>query len=73
MHDTVWFEIQGIPSVSIASSGFSEAADFQRRALGMDDARFVLVPHPIQDASDDEMRAKAAAAVDQIINALIEN
>lgn len=71
MHDTVWFEIQGIPSVSVASSEFGQAAEAQRRALGMNDARFVLVPHPIQDATDDEMRAKAAEALDLIINALI--
>ena len=54
----------------MASSGFGEAAEVQRRALGMNDARFVLVPHPIQDATDDEMRAKAAAAFDQIVGAL---
>lgn len=70
MHDTIWFEIQGLPSVSVASSEFDQAADVQRRALGMDDARYVLVPHPIQDATDDEMRDKARQAVDSIIAAL---
>jgi hypothetical protein len=66
----VWFEIQGLPAVSIASSEFAEAADVQRRALGMDAARYVLVPHPIQDATDDEMRAKARAVLDAVIEAL---
>jgi hypothetical protein len=33
-------------------------------------ARYVLVDHPIQDATDDEMRAKARAALDAIIAAL---
>ena len=70
MHDTVWFEIQGIPSVSVASSAFGQAAETQRKALGMEGARYVLVPHPIQDATDDEMRAKAREAFDQIIGAL---
>jgi hypothetical protein len=36
----------------------------------MPDARFVLVPHPIQDATDDEMRAKAKAALPAILDAL---
>ncbi len=72
MHDNVWFEIQGIPAVSIASSEFREAAETQRQALGMNEARFVLVPHPIQDATDDEMRTKAAEALDQILQALTE-
>ena len=33
-------------------------------------ARRVFVPHPIQDRTDDEMRALADAAVDEILDAL---
>ena len=72
MHDTVWFEIQGKPAVSLASTEFAEAAQVQANALGMADARYVLVEHPIQDATDDEMRAKADAVADQGIAALAE-
>jgi hypothetical protein len=70
MHDTVWFEIQGLPAVSIASSEFREAAEAQRDALGMKDARYLLVAHPIQDATDDEMRAKARAVLNAVVEAL---
>ncbi len=73
MHDNFWFETQGIPALAIASSEFGQAAIAQRSALGMNDARYLLVPHPIQDATDDEMRAKAKAALAQIIAALTEN
>jgi hypothetical protein len=73
MHDNFWFETQRIPAVAIASSEFGDAAISQRSALGMNDARYVLVPHPIQDATDDEMRLKAAQALGQIIAALTEN
>ena len=66
----MWFEIQGLPAVSIASSEFDEAARVQRKALGMEGARFVLVEHPIQDATDEEMRGKARAVVDSVIEAL---
>ena len=38
--------------------------------LGMEDARYVLVDHPIQDATDDEMRAKAHAVVGAVILAV---
>jgi len=38
----------------------------------MDGARFVLVDHPIQDANDDEMRAKAVAVYDQVVGALTD-
>jgi len=70
LHDTVWFEIQGTPAVSIASSEFVDAAETQARALGMLDAQRVFVSHPIQDANDEEMRAKADAIVDGVVKAL---
>ena len=38
----------------------------------MNDARCVFVEHPIQDATDDEMRAKAGETVDAVIKALAE-
>ncbi len=72
MHDTVWFEIQGKPSVFLASSAFVDAAEAQAKALGLPDVRRIFVPHPIQDATDDEMRAKADVVVDEVIAALID-
>lgn len=72
MHDTTWFEINGKPSVFIASSEFIHAADVQSKALGLPDVRRIFVPHPIQDATDDEMRAKADAIVDRVIEALLD-
>lgn len=53
----------------VASSEFVEAAEAQARALGLP-ARRVFVPHPIQDRTDDEMRALADGAVDQVLEAL---
>ncbi len=70
MHDTVWFEIQGTPAVSIASSEFKDAAQTQASALGMKYAKRVFVQHPIQDATDAEMREKAEAVVAEVIAAL---
>ena len=72
MHDTTWFEIQGIPSVFIASTEFIDAAEVQSKALGLPDVQRIFVPHPIQDATDDEMRAKADAIVDRVIEALVD-
>ena len=72
MHDTVHFEIQGRPSVFIASSQFVDAAQAQSEALGLPDVRRVFVPHPIQDATDDEMRERADEVVDRVIAALVD-
>jgi hypothetical protein len=71
VHDTVGFEIQGRPAVFLASSVFVDAAEKQAEALGLPEVRRLFVPHPIQDATDDEMRAKAEAVVDRVIEALI--
>jgi hypothetical protein len=72
VHDTVSFEINGLPSVFIASSEFIDAAEVQARALGLPEVKRIFVPHPIQDATDDEMRQKADAIVDDIITALVD-
>ena len=69
MHDIVNLEGLGVPSVFVASSEFVEAADAQASALGADPAR-VFIPHPIQDRTDDEMRALADDAIDQILAAI---
>jgi hypothetical protein len=72
VHDTVWFEIQGKPSVFLASTAFIDAAEKQSQALGLPEVKRIFVPHPIQDATDDEMRAKADAVVDEVIAALVD-
>jgi hypothetical protein len=54
----------------IASSEFADAAQKQADALGLPELRRVFVPHPIQDATDEQMRAKADAIVNEVIAAL---
>jgi hypothetical protein len=56
--------------VSVASQEFVDAATTQANALGMEDAQRVFVNHPIQDATDEQMREKADQVVDQVIAAL---
>tara|TARA_R100000935_G_scaffold50131_2_gene75893 strand:+ start:226 stop:444 length:219 start_codon:yes stop_codon:yes gene_type:complete len=71
VHDVADLERRGVPGVFIASSEFVDAAAAQAKALGFDAAR-VFVAHPIQDRTDDEMRALADAALDEIVAALTE-
>ena len=71
VHDCVDLESRGIPAVFVASSTFVDAAQAQSCALGFPAVARVFVPHPIQDATDDGMRAKADAAVETIVAALI--
>ena len=69
MHDIAALEERGIPAVFVASTECVEAAAAQARALGLDPAG-VFVPHPIQDRTDDELRALADAAVDAVVAAV---
>jgi alkanesulfonate monooxygenase SsuD/methylene tetrahydromethanopterin reductase-like flavin-dependent oxidoreductase (luciferase family) len=70
VHDIVNLESGGLPSVMIASSEFVDAASAQAAALGADPAR-VFVAHPIQDRTDEEMRALADAAIHEILRRLL--
>jgi hypothetical protein len=69
VHDITELEIRGIPSVFVASAEFEEAAAAQGEALGFH-PRHVFVPHPIQDRTDDEMRALAEGALEALVQAL---
>ena len=69
MHDIRDLEDLGVVAVAIASSECRQAADEQNRSLGYDPA-VIFVPHPIQDRTDDEMRALADDALESILRSL---
>jgi hypothetical protein len=70
VHDLVALEGQGVVTVYVASSEFVEGGAAQARALGYAAVPAVHVPHPIQDRTDDEMRALAEHALDEILAAV---
>ncbi len=70
MHDSIWFEINGKPTAVIATDVFVDAAEVQSKALGLPEAPRIFVPHPIQDATNAEIEAKADAIIDQVIAVL---
>ncbi len=67
MHDIVDLERRGIPGVFVASAEFVQAAIAQSTSLGFPTVARVFTPHPIQDRTDDEMRAYADQAYDEIV------
>jgi hypothetical protein len=70
VHDIADLEARGVPSMFVASTEFVQAAESQAHSLGFDAMARVFVAHPIQDRTDDEMRALADAAFDEIIGAI---
>lgn len=67
MHDISDLEIRGVPGVFVASMEFVQAAVAQSTSLGFPSMARVFTPHPIQDRTDEEMRAYADAAFDEIV------
>jgi hypothetical protein len=70
LQDVMEFEALGTPAVLVASVAFTEAAERQAALLGQPALARVFVPHPIQDRTDDEMRALTRDAVAAILVAL---
>ncbi len=71
MHDTVDLETRGIPAVYVATTEFMDGARTQAAALGANPVG-VFVAHPIQDRTDEEMRALAEQTLEGIIAGLVE-
>jgi len=73
VHDIADLETRGVPAMFIASDVFVQAAESQASALGFSSVQRVFVPHPIQDRTDNEMRALADSAYDSIVAAITKS
>ena len=67
MHDGVFFEDRGIPTATIISTEFARAAVAQAEALGATGYRTVMVQHPIQPLTREEVRALADKVFDEVL------
>jgi hypothetical protein len=70
LQDVLEFEALGTPAVLVASGAFTDAAAKQAARLGQPALARVFVAHPVQDRTDDELRALARDAVDAVLAAL---
>jgi hypothetical protein len=67
VHDGVFFEDHGIPTATVISTEFIRAAAAQANALGATAYKTVVVQHPIQPLTRDEVRVLADKAFDEIV------
>jgi alkanesulfonate monooxygenase SsuD/methylene tetrahydromethanopterin reductase-like flavin-dependent oxidoreductase (luciferase family) len=70
VHDGVYFEDQGLPTATVISTEFARAARAQASALGADSYKTIMVRHPIQPLTRDEVRALADKVFDEIVSRL---
>jgi hypothetical protein len=67
MHDAISLEALGVPTAVIVTTTFVREARVQREALGMNALVPVVIEHPLSSLSDEEIRARAGQALDQVI------
>ncbi len=72
MHDSIGLEADGVPTAAVATEAFTSAAEVQARQLGLPAYRVVLVPHPVQNANQEEMIERADSVIEDIVSRLIE-
>ena len=67
MHDAIELEARGVPTAVIVTSDFVREARVQREALGMTGVVPVVIAHPLSSLTDDQIQARAAAALPQVL------
>ncbi len=67
MHDGYSLESLGVPTAVIVTTTFLHEAKVQRAALGMVGLAPVVIEHPLSSISEDEIRARAADALGQVV------
>lgn len=63
-------EQAGIPSLTVISEPFGFKARMEVTAMGMAKLPILVLPHPIGQLSDEEMRAIADEAFDELLFAI---
>lgn len=67
MHDGFSLETLGVPTAVIVTTEFLHEARVQRGALGMQGLVPVVIQHPLSSLSDEEIRERAAQALEQVL------
>jgi hypothetical protein len=71
VHDAVRLERLGLPTAAVGTEPFVDEALEQARLLGMPAYRMVLVPHPVQLLTAEELDALADEAMPAILSRLL--
>ncbi len=61
----------GVPAVGVMTTRFTSAAKLMAKVLGMPDYPFVVIEHPISNAGDAGLEARARHALGEIRHGLL--
>ena len=72
MLDGILLEKAGIPAVSIVTEPFRVTGEEMAKTWGVPEYRFLDMPHPIANLSEDELNARADDLVEEVVSLLKE-
>jgi len=70
--DSIVFEQHGIPSASIITDVFQATGRAMARTWGLPNFRFVMMPHPIANLTDEQLDQRARDIAPKVIELLRE-
>ena len=71
MHDGIEIERHGTPAAAIITSEFIPTARKMTEIEGIPGYPYLVVPHPLSNLTEPELRARAAAAAPAIARVLL--
>ena len=72
MLDGIVFEKHGIPAASIITDVFEATGRAMAQAWGLPNYKYLSMPHPIANLTEDELDQRARDMVPQIVQLLLE-
>ncbi len=71
MLDGILFEKRGVPAASIVTDVFEATGRAMAEAWGVPDYKFLALPHPIANLTDEQLDRRAREIVPQVIDLLV--
>jgi hypothetical protein len=69
--DGILFEKHGLPAASIVTDVFEETGRAMAQAWGIPNYKFLSMPHPIANLTEDELGQRAREIVPQIVDLIL--
>jgi len=70
--DGILFEKNGVPSAAIVTDQFTETAKAMAETWGVPDYRFLVLPHPIANLSEQELDQRAREIAPEVARFLLQ-
>jgi hypothetical protein len=70
--DGILFEKHGVPAVAIVTDALAETGKAMAQAWGLPNYKFLTLPHPIANLTEEELNQRARAISSKVVHLLLE-